>query len=84
MGFISISKTVNLNKDDNILNKELFFQEPMLNAVKRLRQEKDKQRELQAQKSEQRIAISHAEQRIGRLEQQVKLCSYPQLFIKLQ
>ena len=42
-----------------------------MNAVKRLRLEKDKQRELQTQKAEQRIAISHAEQRAGRLEQQV-------------
>ena len=45
--------------------------EPMLNAVKKLRQEKEKQKELQTQKAEQRMAISHAEQRIGRMEQQV-------------
>jgi hypothetical protein len=47
----------------------------MLNAVKKLRMEKDKQKELQHQKLEQRTAISHAEQRIGRLEQQVSLQS---------
>ena len=45
--------------------------EPMLNAVKKLRMEKDKQKELQTQKAEQRMSIGHADQRIGRLEQQV-------------
>jgi intraflagellar transport protein 81 len=45
--------------------------EPMLNAVKKLRLEKERQKEFQSQKSEQRVAINHADQRMERLEQQV-------------
>jgi intraflagellar transport protein 81 len=45
--------------------------EPMLNAVKKLRLEKERQKELMSQKAEQRMSISHSEQRMGRLEQQV-------------
>ena len=46
--------------------------DPMLESVKELRKEREKLKELQNQKSEQRTTISHFEQRISRLEQQLK------------
>lgn len=46
--------------------------DPMMSAVKELRQEKERQKELQAQKGEQRTAIGHGEQRLSRLERQLK------------
>jgi intraflagellar transport protein 81 len=46
--------------------------EAMMEAVKQLRAEKEKQRELQNQRTEQRAAIQHADQRITRMEQQLK------------
>ena len=44
----------------------------MLESVKDLRKEREKLKELQNQKSEQRTTISHCDQRIARLEQQLK------------
>ena len=41
-------------------------------AVKKLRLERERQKELMAQRSEQRTAIAHADQRMERLEQQLK------------
>jgi len=46
--------------------------EVMMEAVKQLRAEKEKQKELLNQRSEQRIAIQQADQRIIRMEQQLK------------
>ena len=44
----------------------------MLESVRDLRKEREKLKELQNQKSEQRTAISHGDQRIARLENQLK------------
>ncbi len=46
--------------------------EPMLAVAKKLRQEKERERELQSQKVEQRTSIQHIEQRIQRMEKQLK------------
>ena len=46
--------------------------ETMMEAVKQLRTEKEKQKELLAQRSEQRVALQQADQRINRMEQQLK------------
>ena len=46
--------------------------ELMLESVRDLRKEREKLKELQNQKSEQRTTISHSDQRIARLEQQLK------------
>lgn len=46
--------------------------EPTMEAVKQLRAEKEKQKELLAQRTEQRVVIQQADQRINRLEQQLK------------
>ncbi len=47
--------------------------EAMTEAVKALRVEKEKQKELQNQRTEQRAAIQHSDQRINRMEQQLKV-----------
>ena len=44
----------------------------MLFVAKRLRQERERERELQQQKSEQRTQIQHSQQRTQRLESQLK------------
>ena len=44
----------------------------MLATAKKLRMEREKEKENQAQKAEQRTAIQHSDQRILRLEQQLK------------
>ena len=44
----------------------------MLESVRDLRKEREKLKELQNQKSEQRTAINHGDQRIARLENQLK------------
>ncbi len=46
--------------------------EVMMEAVKQLRGEKEKQKEYLAQRTEQRVAIQQADQRINRMEQQLK------------
>ena len=46
--------------------------EPMMEAVKQLRAEKEKQKELLNQRTEQRVVIQQADQRVNRLEQQLK------------
>ena len=46
--------------------------EATMEAVKTLRGEKEKQKELLAQRTEQRVVIQQADQRINRLEQQLK------------
>ena len=46
--------------------------EATMEAVKQLRGEKEKQKELLAQRTEQRVVIQQADQRINRLEQQLK------------
>ena len=46
--------------------------ETMMEAVKQLRAEKEKQKELLNQRSEQRVALQQSDQRINRMEQQLK------------
>ena len=57
----------------------------MLESVKDLRKEREKLKELQNQKSEQRTAISHGDQRIARLENQLKemrqVVTFDQIYI---
>ena len=57
----------------------------MLESVRDLRKEREKLKELQNQKSEQRTAISHGDQRIARLENQLKemrqVVTFDQIYI---
>ncbi|CAG2053694.1 unnamed protein product [Timema podura] len=46
--------------------------EAMLSAAHTLRLEREREKELANQKQEQQTALSHAEQRVGRLQQQLK------------
>ena len=44
----------------------------MLGVAKKLRQEREREKELQAQKSDQRTAIQHIDQRVARMEAKLK------------
>ena len=44
----------------------------MLGVAKKLRQERERERELQTQKGDQRTAIQHTDQRVARMEAQLK------------
>ena len=44
----------------------------MLGVAKKLRQEREREKELQAQKGDQRTAIQHIDQRVARMEAKLK------------
>ena len=44
----------------------------MLGVAKKLRQEREREKELQAQKNDQRTAIQHIDQRVARMEAKLK------------
>ena len=44
----------------------------MLGVAKKLRQEREREKELHAQKGDQRTAIQHIEQRVQRMEAKLK------------
>ena len=47
-------------------------EEAMLSVAKKLRQEREREKELQTQKADQRTAIQHIDQRVARMEAQLK------------
>ena len=59
---------------NNIVNQVegTVNEDAMLGVAKKLRQEREREKELHAQKGDQRTAIQHIEQRVQRMEAKLK------------